>query len=96
MFRNDAGTAHYLRLKTVGLKSNKDGIGAKITVVLPDGAKQTKTVKAGSGYCSQNELPVTFGLGANTKAQSVTVQWPSNKVTTLHDVPANQTLIVKE
>ena len=96
LFRNDAGNVHYLRFKTVGSKSNRDGIGAKITVVLADGTKQTKTVKAGSSYCSQSELPVTFGLGVNTQAKSIIVQWPSNAVTTLQNVRANQTIVVKE
>jgi hypothetical protein len=57
----------WLRVKLVGTKSNKDGIGAKVTVKLPGGATRWGVVKTGSSYCSQSELPLTFGLGTADK-----------------------------
>ena len=65
LLRNDGGNRNrWLRVRLVGTKSNRDGIGARVTVTLPAGAKQWAVVKTGSSYCSQSELPLTFGLGA--------------------------------
>ena len=52
-----------LRVKLVGTKSNRDGIGARVTLVTSAGVRMTRMVKSGSSYLSQSELPVTFGLG---------------------------------
>ena len=86
---------HYLRVKTVGSKSNRDGIGAKVTVRVPSG-QMWRRVKSGSSYCSQSELPVTFGLGASTKVLSLEVLWPSGLVDKLSDLSAGQRIVVKE
>jgi hypothetical protein len=97
LLRNDGGNRnHYLRLRTVGVRSNRDGIGAKVTVTAPDGAKSWRLVHTGSSYLSQSELPLTFGLGSATKAAQVEVRWPSGQVDVMRDVPANQTLTVEE
>ncbi|MCI0416109.1 CRTAC1 family protein, partial [bacterium] len=96
LLRNDSGSNHYLRFKTTGSQSNKDGIGARITLHFEDGKTSWKTVKAGSSYCSQSELPVTFGLGNQTKVKLVEVAWPSGKTTRLENVPADQTIQLNE
>jgi len=97
LLRNDNGNqARFARFKTVGDKSNHDGIGAKITVTLADGAKQWQTVHSGSSYCSQSELPLTFGLSRNDKIARVEIDWPSGKVDKLADLTANQLYVVKE
>ena len=62
----------FLRVKTVGTSSNRDGIGAKVTVQLA-GGRLWRRVKSGSSYCSQSELPVTFGLGRSDKILSLEV-----------------------
>jgi ASPIC and UnbV len=84
------------RRRTVGDKSNRDGIGAKITVILADGSKQWQTVHSGSSYCSQSELPLTFGLNRNDKIARVEIEWPSGKVDKLTDLTANQLYVLKE
>ncbi|MCI0525697.1 MAG: CRTAC1 family protein, partial [Acidobacteria bacterium] len=62
LLRNDNGNqARFVRFKTIGDKSNRDGIGAKITLTLADGSKQWQVVRSGSSYCSQSESPLTFG-----------------------------------
>jgi enediyne biosynthesis protein E4 len=70
---------HWIALKTVGTRSNRDGIGAKITVKLG-----TRTlvdeVRSGSSYISQNDLRVHLGLGAADKVDTVQVRWPSGLV----------------
>jgi hypothetical protein len=96
LLRNDAGSNHYLRFRTTGSQSNKDGIGARITVHFEDGKQSWKSVKAGSSYCSQSELPVTFGLGNQTKVKLVEVAWPSGKTTRLENVKADQTIDLTE
>ena len=67
---------HWIELKTVGTRSNRDGIGAKITLKL---GKRTLVdeVRSGSSYISQNDLRVHFGLGPADKVEAVQVRWPS-------------------
>jgi enediyne biosynthesis protein E4 len=97
LFRNDGGNKNrWLRVKLVGTKSNKDGIGAKVTVKLPGGATRWGVVKTGSSYCSQSELPLTFGLGTADKADSVEVFWPSGELQKLGAQAAGRTLTVTE
>lgn len=70
---------HWISFKTVGTRSNRDGIGAKITVKV---GKRTLVdeVRSGSSYISQSDLRVHFGLGSATKIDSVQVRWPSGLV----------------
>jgi enediyne biosynthesis protein E4 len=64
LLRNDNGNQNdMLRVKTVGTRSNRDGIGAKVTVTTNKGTRLFAMVKTGSSYLSQSELPLTFGLG---------------------------------
>jgi hypothetical protein len=77
LYRNDVSNGNRrLRLKLVGTKSNRDGIGAHVRI-WSNGSIRSRTVKSGGSYLSQSELPVTFGLGANDKADRVVVHWPS-------------------
>jgi enediyne biosynthesis protein E4 len=77
LYRNDVLNGNRaFRLRVTGTRSNRDGIGTVVRLYTPDGA-QMRTVKSGSSYLSQSELPVTFGLGARDVAQRITVEWPS-------------------
>ncbi|HSE97071.1 MAG TPA: CRTAC1 family protein [Blastocatellia bacterium] len=97
LLRNEGGNQNnLLRIKTVGTASNRDGIGAKITVTLPDKAKLLNVVRTGSSYCSQSELPLTFGLAKAEKAATVEIVWPNGKKETLSDVAANQEIVIEE
>jgi enediyne biosynthesis protein E4 len=96
LLRNDGGRNHYLRFRTVGSKSNKDGIGTRINLHFDDGTRIWKIVKGASGYCSQSEQVVTFGLGSKSTVKSVEVIWPSGKKQQLQNITANQTVILKE
>jgi hypothetical protein len=95
LFHNEGGTNHSLRMKLVGTKSNRDGIGAVVRVVSAKD-RQSKTLKSGSSYLSQSELVLTFGLGASTKADSVEIDWPSGQMQKLSDLGADQTFTVQE
>jgi enediyne biosynthesis protein E4 len=95
LLRNDGGSRnHYLRVRTVGTTSNRDGIGARVTVTAA-GRRQWAVVKTGSSYCSQSELPVTFGLGPAAVPARVEVRWPSGRVDVV-DARADTTLTVRE
>jgi enediyne biosynthesis protein E4 len=97
LFRNvAAGTAnHSVRLKLVGTMSNRDGIGAVVKLTTPDGT-QTQMLRSGSSYLAANELVLTFGLGAATKADAIEIRWPSGTVDRLSATNAGQTAIVTE
>jgi hypothetical protein len=99
LLRNDNGNQNdMLRIKTIGTRSNRDGIGAKITVTTSEGWHLFKMVKSGSSYLSQSELPVTFGLGkprAN-KLVSLDIVWPSGKKESIRNIQPNQFLTLEE
>jgi hypothetical protein len=97
LLRNEGGNQnHFLRLKTIGTKSNRDGIGAKVTVQVPGGVKLWSVVKTGSSYCSQSELPLTFGLGTAEKVSQIEIVWPSGQRDVITDVAANQMITLQE
>jgi hypothetical protein len=99
LLRNDNGNQNdMLRVKTVGTRSNRDGIGAKITVITKKGERLFGMVKTGSSYLSQSELPLTFGLGKpeTGKAVSLEIVWPSGQKDSIPDVKPNQFITVKE
>ncbi|HXG92531.1 MAG TPA: CRTAC1 family protein [Blastocatellia bacterium] len=97
LLRNDGGNQNnLLRIKAVGSQSNRDAIGAKIVVKVDDKARLWNTVKTGSSYASQSELPVTFGLGKAEKVASIEITWPSGRVDSLTDVNANQSIVIEE
>jgi hypothetical protein len=97
VLRNDGGSRNgWIRVRLAGTRSNRDGIGAKVTVMLPGGAKQWATVKTGSSYCSQSELPLTFGLGGAKGVDSVEVVWPSGVVDRLGPQGAGRVITVTE
>jgi hypothetical protein len=96
LFRNEGGNRNkWLCVRLAGVKSNRNGIGAVIRVESA-GGRQWRMVHTGSSYCSQSDMAVTFGLGADTEVRSVEVQWPSGQVDKLGRVAANQFITVEE
>jgi hypothetical protein len=87
-----------LRIKTIGTRSNRDGIGAKITVTTGTGANLFAMVKTGSSYLSQSELPLTFGLGKpeDGKTVSLKVVWPSGQQDSVASIKPNQFITLQE
>jgi len=99
LFHNEGGVNHSLRVKLVGTKSNRDGIGAVVRVTFGDDNKkdkQWKMLRSGSSYLSQSELVLTFGLGAQSKADAVEILWPSGQVDKLTSINVGQTITVQE
>jgi len=86
---------HWLTLKLVGHKSNRDAIGATVKLVTPQGA-QYATVTTASSYLSSSDKRVHFGLGSALKGEAIEILWPSGIRQVLKDIPADQILQVDE
>ena len=97
LFKNEpVGAAnHSLRVKLIGTKSNRDGIGAVVRVTTAEGT-QTQMLRSGSSYLSASELVLTFGVGQQTKVDSVEIRWPSGQVDKLGATNPGQTVTVTE
>ena len=96
LLRNDnANGNHFLLVRTVGSKSNRDGIGARL-ILRAGGVVQHAQVQSGGSYLSHSDLRVHFGLGANERVDELEVRWPSGTVQTLRDIAADQVLLVHE
>jgi tetratricopeptide (TPR) repeat protein len=78
-----------------GTKSNRDAIGASITIETEVG-RQTRFLQAGSGFLSQHSKDVFFGLGAAKGSVRASIRWPSGLIQELHDLPPNHTIWVEE
>jgi hypothetical protein len=87
--------SHFVRLKTRGTRSNRDGIGAKVRVSTATGVMQ-KMVRTGGSYLSQNELALTFGLGSSSTVEKVQILWPSGIVDDVASVAVDTTLLATE
>lgn len=95
LFLNEGATNHALRIKLVGTKSNRDGIGS-VVWVQSDTTSQKQMLHSGSSYLSSSELVLTFGLGVSTKANRIEIHWPSGTATRLTNVKADQILTIRE
>ncbi|HSA91614.1 MAG TPA: CRTAC1 family protein [Terriglobales bacterium] len=95
LFRNEGGSNRSLRVKLVGVRSNRDGIGAVVTATV-GGEKHSEMLRSGSSYLSQSELVLTFGLGTRERADQVEIKWPSGQTDHLKNVAAGQTIVVEE
>ncbi len=99
LLRNDNGNQNdMLRVKLVGTTSNRDGIGARVQLKSSKGAREYAMVKTGSSYLSQNEMPLTFGLGKpeDDKVLSLEIDWPSGRRQSIGDIKPNQFLTIQE
>lgn len=96
LIRNDSKTQNnWLKIKLVGVKSNRDGIGTRVKITTADGA-QIDEVRSGSSYYSQNDLRVNFGVGKNKQIKLIEVRWPSGQIDSLADTAVNQIITIKE
>jgi hypothetical protein len=94
--RNNKGNENnWLELKLVGQTSNRDGIGARVRVTA-GGLTQTSQKRSTTGYLSQNDPRMHFGLAKNESADKIEIKWPSGKSQVLGHIHANQVLTVKE
>ena len=97
ILHNEGGNGnHWLSINTVGVVSNRDGIGARIRIVGDSGAQQWGMVSTASSYLSANDKRVHFGLGKDKQARLVEIVWPSRAVQRMESVKADQILTIRE
>ena len=96
LLRNESGTHNnWFRLKLVGTRSNRDSIGARVTLTL-GGESQTREVHVGYSYLSSNDPRLLFGLGDRTVVDRLHIRWQSGTVQILENLAANQEFVVPE
>jgi enediyne biosynthesis protein E4 len=99
LFQNEAtGEAALqksLRIRLLGTKSNRDGIGTAVKVTVA-GETESETMRSGSSYLSASELVLTFGLARHEKADAIEIRWPGGQVDKLSNIAAGQTIVVTE
>ena len=97
VIRNEAGNGnHWIALDTVGVKSNRDGIGAQVRLLTENGPEQHGIVSTTGSYMSSSDRRLRFGLGAEKTVKLIEIQWPSGVVQRLENVEADQVLAVRE
>ncbi|MCC7202337.1 MAG: VCBS repeat-containing protein [Nitrospirae bacterium] len=96
VLRNDGGNSgNFLTIRLKGTKSNRDGIGARVTVTAGS-LVMLQEVRSGSGYLSQSDLRLHFGMNEERKADRIVIQWPSGFTQTFKDVAANRLITITE
>ena len=96
LLRNDTGNSHHwLILRTIGTRSNRDGIGARVELVAGN-TSLVEEVRSGAGYLSGRDSRVHFGLGSHSYVDRLTVKWPSGILQEMKNVPSNQVLVITE
>jgi hypothetical protein len=95
LLKNLGDHGNWILLKLLGTKSNRDAIGARVTV-RANGRQQVQEVRSGGGYISQSDFRLHFGLGTATMADTVEIKWPSGLVEKLKNITANQIVTIKE
>ncbi len=96
LLRNDtSSTHHWLSIKLVGKKSNRDGIGAKVTLQIGD-MRLLREVKSGGSYLSQNPFRLQIGLGTAEKVDQIVVHWQNGVQDVIENVNSNQWLTIQE
>ena len=97
VLRNDGGNrGHWLTLRLVGHRSNRDGIGADVRLVTASGVVRQATVTTTGSYLSAGDRRVHFGLGSETRVRALEIRWPSGTVQRLQDVGIDRPLVVEE
>jgi hypothetical protein len=96
LLRNDGGNQnHWLGVRLVGVKSNRDGVGAKVTISV-GGRQRSRDLLGGTSYCSASDQRLLFGIGNNEKIDSIMVRWPSGQVTTSKNIAIDRYVTFRE
>lgn len=95
LWRNTPNGNHFFRVRLQGTTSNRDAIGARVTIAGPWGT-QVREIRSGESYGLVNSFTLSFGLGTHTSVPTLTVRWPSGLVETFNDLHADQTITVVE
>jgi hypothetical protein len=101
LFRNEGASSslakdnHWIAVRLIGTKSNRDGIGASLKLTAGD-FKSYDQAKGGMSYCSAQDPRIYFGLGKHEKVDSLLIHWPSGYTQELKDIPADTIVTVTE
>jgi hypothetical protein len=96
LLRNDGANRNkWLCMRLQGSKSNRSGLGAVVRIDSASG-RQWNMVRSGGSYCSQSDLPLTFGLGRDALVKSIEVDWPSGAKQRFTNIASNQFLLIDE
>jgi hypothetical protein len=96
VLRNNGGAGrNSIEVRVVGSRSNRNGLGARVTVTA-GGRSQIREVKSGSSYLGQNDLRAHVGLSEATRVDRIDVRWPTGSTETIRDVSANQIVTITE
>jgi hypothetical protein len=95
LLKNFGEHGNWILLKLEGTKSNRDAIGARVTVYVGD-HQQTQEVRSGGGYISQSDFRLHFGLGKAIKADAVEIRWPSGLVQRFENIAGNRVVKIRE
>jgi enediyne biosynthesis protein E4 len=96
LLRNDGTRNHWLGVTLVGTKSNRQGAGARITVIDGAGRRQVTDASSAGSYLSSNDKRLIFGLGTTAGIRSVEVRWPGNKMQRINNPPIDRYLTINE
>jgi hypothetical protein len=95
LLKNYGEKKNWIMIKTVGKKSNRSGIGARVTVVTGK-LKQMNEARSGDSYVSQNDLRLHFGIGDAARVERVEILWPSGRKEAFENLKANQIVTLEE
>jgi hypothetical protein len=96
LYNISPGNNHWIAIQTIGVKSNRDGIGTRIKLTSKSGLVQYNHETTAGSYASSSDKRVHFGLGADTLIRELELRWPSGTVQVLHNVKVDQVLKVTE
>jgi tetratricopeptide (TPR) repeat protein len=97
LFRNEStGESHWLAIRLIGVRSNRDGIGAKIKITTSSGATHFNHVTTSVGYSSSSDVRAHFGLGREKSVKLIEIRWPSGALQRLNEVAVDRLLTVTE
>ena len=95
IFINDANDNNWLKINTVGVESNLNGIGARVEIY-GEWGMQSREVRSGQSFAPMSSLQIHFGIGQADSIEKVVVKWPSGIITTVEDPPINSTVTIQE
>src|SRR5258708_1432828 len=96
LLHNGGGTGnHFVNFKLIGTKSNRDAMGARVRI-RAGGLPQMREIYGGGSYLSQSDLRANFGVGKNTRVESVEISWPSGQKHTFKHIDADKFYVLEE
>jgi hypothetical protein len=96
LYNRSTGGNHWIAIETVGVKSNRDGIGTRIKLTGRSGLVQYNAVTTAGSYASSSDKRAHFGLGRDSLVKEIELRWPSGTLQVLRNIKADQILKVKE